>query len=280
MSEIDPETMSLEELRALANAKPEAVLEPAVEQPRNADGTFAAVVPPIEEPLTPTTFSRTIDLGDGSGKQVFTAETLEGLVDKLTDAQTHATRKIRELSQVAKLAPKAPAKKELTADEEYVLGQRFISEPSKAMRELLEVEYGMSFEDIKNSAAQARQITQERVDTANANAWLEKNPAFFNNDYNGRKIRQYVSRFCEGGMTQENLDTAYAELKTSELLQEKPADAVAIVPAVVAAAAPKARASSLSARVSTVAPLPTGPTLDEAYKMPMDQLYELANKRG
>jgi len=47
-------------------------------------------------------YRREIDLGDGSGKQVFEAESVEELLDKLTEAQEHATRKIRELSAASR----------------------------------------------------------------------------------------------------------------------------------------------------------------------------------
>jgi len=40
----------------------------------------------------------TEDLKDGSGIQVFEADTQEALIDKLIEAHVHATRKIRELT--------------------------------------------------------------------------------------------------------------------------------------------------------------------------------------
>lgn len=286
MSDQDPETMPLEELMALASAAPETeeVVE-VVDQPRNPDGTFAAITPvvePVAEPVVtePTSYSRTIDLGDGSGAQVFTAATKDELLDKLADAQKHATIKIRDQNRILKATPKVPVKKELTADEEYLLGQRFVSEPTKALKEALEAEFGMPFEEIKASTAQARQITQERVEIANANAWMKKNPDFHNNEANGVKIRQYINRFCDGGMTQENLDVAYSSLKDEGLLAPKPvvAPPAPVVPAVVAA--PRARASSLSARISTVAAPPTTHTEADLYKMPLHELEALANQRG
>lgn len=47
-------------------------------------------------------FVREIDLGDGSGKQVFKGSTYEELIDRLAEAQTNASKKIRELSQERK----------------------------------------------------------------------------------------------------------------------------------------------------------------------------------
>ena len=48
----------------------------------------------------PQTFRREIDLGDGSGKQVFEGATEAELSDKLATAQMHASKKIREQAQL------------------------------------------------------------------------------------------------------------------------------------------------------------------------------------
>lgn len=290
MPDQDPETMPLEELMALANAAPETeevfdVVEPeapVVTQPRGPDGKFISaepVVSAVVETPEPTSYSRTIDLGDGSGAQVFTAATKDELLDKLADAQKHATIKIRDQNRILKATPKAPAKKELTPDEEYLLGQRFISEPSKAFKELAEAEYGMPFEEIKAAAAAARQHAQERVAEANADLWVKNTPGYFPNEANARKMKAYVNKMFGGDQSVENLTAAYQDLKESGLLQEKPA-APPVVPVVAAPAAPRARASSLSSRISTVAAPPSGHTEADLYKMPLHELEALANQRG
>lgn len=291
MPDQDPETMPLEELMALANAAPETeevfeVVEPVTTQPRNPDGTFASTTPAvvdapvITDPVIPepTSYSRTIDLGDGSGAQVFTAATKDELLDKLADAQKHATIKIRDQNRILKATPKTPVKKELTADEKYLLGQRLISEPDSAMREILEAELGMSFDEFKASTVQARQITREKVELAQVQQWLGKHPDFHNVDANAHKMNRYINRFCEGGMTQENLDLAYAQLMSEGLLQGKPV-AAPVAPVVAAPTAPRARASSLSSRISTVPSPATGHTEADMYKMSMEELADLANRR-
>jgi 16S rRNA G966 N2-methylase RsmD len=45
------------------------------------------------------TYQKRIDLQDGSGVQVFEAESPEQLVDILVESQRHATKKIREQSR-------------------------------------------------------------------------------------------------------------------------------------------------------------------------------------
>src|SRR6266568_7729436 len=141
------ENMSLEQLRELAlSTGAQAVEAPApaapatepVETPRDAQGRFISPEPvaPVAdaEPLEdePVLYRREIDLGDGSGTQVFEGETLEELVDKLADAQKHATRKIRDLNRQAKEVAAPPAPKPLTPDEEYLVSQQLQSNPSKA----------------------------------------------------------------------------------------------------------------------------------------------------
>src|SRR5690348_17341391 len=60
-----------------------------------------------------TKFRREIDLGDGSGKQVFEADSAEELIDKLTTAQENATRKIREQQFELRRAARAKPEKEV-----------------------------------------------------------------------------------------------------------------------------------------------------------------------
>src|SRR5205823_3895620 len=109
------------------------------EQPRDEAGRFVAQAeePANEGDITreediPELFRQEIDLGTG-GKQVFEAATQEELIAKLVEAQTHASRKIRELNQAVKQVPvPAPKPRELTADEKYILAQQFQNEPDKA----------------------------------------------------------------------------------------------------------------------------------------------------
>src|SRR5437868_2462551 len=108
--------LSFDELKELA--KNEAELEAAGQSGEQESD---------EVPNEPQVFSRTIDLGDGSGVQVFEAPTLEELVDKLAKAQENATRKIRELAAKVKIEPAPETKSKLSPDEEFVLGQEMLS---------------------------------------------------------------------------------------------------------------------------------------------------------
>ena len=94
---IDLDTIDIDELVKLANAE----LNPTTE--KKEDEPAAAPVqqddPEQEEELV---YRREIDLGDGSGVQVFEGSSYDELIDKLANAQLHATRKIKELSTAKK----------------------------------------------------------------------------------------------------------------------------------------------------------------------------------
>src|SRR5450631_1656081 len=97
-TELNLETMPLEELKAAANAAE----EPVVEEPKVE--AIADIETPVETEPEQFIYKKEIDLGDGSGVQVFTGkgasalDALEELSEKLADAQRHATKKIHELS--------------------------------------------------------------------------------------------------------------------------------------------------------------------------------------
>ena len=87
-------------------------------------------------------WERRIDLGDGSGVQVFRGRTERELVDALVKAQEHASRKIKEQSRQIKTGmglitpdPEEPMPqykpRVLTPDEQWQL-TRNLSDPSKS----------------------------------------------------------------------------------------------------------------------------------------------------
>jgi hypothetical protein len=138
---------------ALAESEKAEVAEPEVRPAAKAEVVIAddpdhLVIPTDEaeevaeeEEETEYIVRREIDLGDGSGVQVFSgkgatqAEAYEAYIDKINAAQASATRKIRELSKQVK------TEKVLTdqekADIEYVTRQRFQKEPEKVVEELV-----------------------------------------------------------------------------------------------------------------------------------------------
>src|SRR5271169_3438922 len=89
----NPEDMDMDQLRALANTEMHANLE------EGGSTQAEPAVPTQAEPAAEgdVVYRYEIDLGDGSGKQVFEGETPEVLIEKLGE-ERNATIKIRELS--------------------------------------------------------------------------------------------------------------------------------------------------------------------------------------
>lgn len=247
---------------------------------------------PDEEPEV-TVYRKEIDLGDGSGVQVFTATSVDELLDKLATAQAHATKKIRELNNRIKAIESAkPEEKELTPDEEFVLSQQLQSNPSKVLRKAV------------NDEIERRERVQKDNDERNAataQEFITRNPEYLPTPANGTKLFRFLQTY-KLDPTVENLERAYTELNESGLLEVRPAaseekgvtvdtetdtDTARIEqpvesPKVTEPTQRKKAASGLSSRGTTVArpTKATGPTEDELYSMPMEKLRELAQRQA
>jgi hypothetical protein len=289
------EKMPAEQLRLLANqeaVEPEKKADPATPTPKSEDQeVFVA--------------SREIDLGDGSGVQVFEAEgaskeeALEALSDKIAEAQKNATIKIRqqeaELRDLRAKNAEREKPKEPTADEEYVLAQEFQKMPRAAFRKMFEEMTGMKPEEFRTMQAAARAYETATTTTEAINTFVAMHPDYEDagtaGDKNGKLMRMKLAEL-RLPITSENLAKAYLHLKESGLLalkgDEAHSDAIEpageverIVPDPAAPAPQRTRKVSTigtHSRVTPVAPK-AEPSLDDAYNMPMDKLKELANRQ-
>lgn len=288
---IDLEEIPLDQLRELAGKEDTSVDEE-----------------PKEEQVEPakTSFRREIDLGDGSGKQVFEADTLEGLLDKLTEAQFNATKKIRE--QEARLKQVTPAKKdepkpELSEDEEFVLSQELLSHPSLAVKKIFKQMTGYDITEFKTVAdrakafevVQAQQEELKRQETA-ADTFVAAHPEYVPNARNGARLQKALNLLISEKKTQGEavdyptlLEHAYRDLSESGLLEVKSNDSTvdeestgAVKPRIVATedvvSAQRKKASGLSTRGRNVATGRFEPNDEDLYTMPLDKLRELASK--
>ena len=286
---LDPETMSLEELRTLANAEPEAKPDPDPEVKPEKPET-KNVADPEEEPEEKILYQRRIDLGDGSGVQVFQAESMEELIDKLVTAQENATKKIRELNAAL---PKPTSKpKERTADDEFVLSQEFMTKPSKAFEKLFQDTVGMPIGEFKTKLERVTAFEQAQAANQAANDFVAATPEYLANPANGQRMKNYLQTY-QLPATVENMQKAFRELTASGLLEVKPVKTEVTDPEVKpdekpqvtvvqhTRSTPKRTASGLSTRGNSTPAKPTtsGPTEKELYEMPLEQLRDLANKR-
>lgn len=271
--EFDPETASLEELRARADQEP---TEP--EQKRNADGTFAPkeTVEEIDEPEEKVLYQRRIDLGDGSGVQVFSADSLEELVDKLTEAQLNATKKIRELNSRVPKPQSEP--KPRSADEEFAISQELMTKPTKAFQKLFQEMVGMPITDFKSKFERVEAFEKAQAWQQAQTDFVAQTPDYHAIPANGKKLTDYL-RLNNLPGTIESLTKAFAELNSAGLLQVKPAAETEVTTeTVVPKVQPTVRRSSgLSTRGTTPVrrPVSQGPTEEELYSMPLEKLREL-----
>lgn len=278
-NEINPETMDLEALRNLANDHMDD--EPAEEQIEAADD---------EQQDEQVVYRREIDLGDGSGKQVFEADSPEALIDKLVQAQEHASRKIRELSAAQKA--KEPAAPKYNDNDKFLLGQRFQQDPIEATDEIWQKT--KAAEKINAALERLEAIERRDRETQSAEAFVKRHPEYKAVPSNGEKMLRYLQVYQLEG-TPENLDRAFNELKSSGLLvlnteessgttnEPQPGKATSHTSRIEKAGASTRTvskvSSGLSARNSARQVPKAEPTEDELYAMPLDQLERLANRQ-
>jgi hypothetical protein len=222
---------------------------------------------------------REIDLGDGSGLEVFEAvgdseaEAWEAWADKITDAKAHATRKIRELAaelRQVKAVPTTPSPEPVT---------KTLEEEVAALKAKL-----ATMEQVE----QARTVGAEAADL-----FLASHPDYENDPSKGGQENADRLKFEMDRMklsyTSENLHKAYATLKQRGLLSLKGEDAGADTPEpepvkriaepAVETAPPRTRKTF---SVNTHNRIPAGatalePSEDDMYRLPVEELRRRAN---
>jgi hypothetical protein len=279
---VNPYAISMDELRQLAHDQPLPPPEPTpTAQPRDEQGRFVAVQdPPVDD--TPTDappqaddvvppqadaapveeFTATIDIGDGSGVQVFSAPTKDELLEKLIEAQENATRKIRELNARPTPPPTPTPEPTVNLDDEAALAQAILSEPSAAIRRVMEQELGMSVKEAKAKILAADELARGQQEVSAANQFMAANPDYYVCPSNANKIDRLL-KLNNAPATVENIQKAYEELKADGLLTAKPVETPART----------ARSSGISVR--TVTP-PAPKPVEDLSKLTREQLFERA----
>lgn len=284
---LDPETISMDELRKLAEAE-------ALAQSTTPVLTTATVVPEKETPIAevaPKTFfsERTIDLGDGAGVQVFKGKgesreaALEDLSDKLADAQKHATKKIRDLSKAK------PVEKTYTKDEESLYSAELIATPTTAFKKLFKDVTGVDVEEFKTVTAREKEFQAGQTRKAIGDRFVAAHPEFLDSARNAQRLNKAVT--LQGDFSLENLEKAYQDLNESGLLEVKGEEASAEQKAAeaeaqrIAATATETsslrtrRASGLSTQRRTAVPVAAASSEEDMYALPLEELRKLANKQ-
>lgn len=200
-----------------------------------------AVTPETPPAVTPDPkkFSRTIHPKDAAGNYVGQPQTYYGateqeVIDKLADAQDHATIKIRELSRQTTLetptftAPEGadpfedipnPTFRELTPEDRTNLAAKF-SKPettAEAFDEMYEARTGLKPQQAsKLQVQQARDAAQMKALTA-ARLFMDAHPDFVPCPENKDALDQFL-RTRKIGPTLKNFELAYKELTAGGLL--------------------------------------------------------------
>lgn len=301
-TEAEMEQLSLEDLKKGADEE--------AAQARDEQGRFVKTEEAKtteQEEADPEIFiaRREIDLGDGSGIQVFESEgesekeALEALADKIADAQRNATKKIREqeaeLKDLRAKTSKPPEPKTITDDEEYVFAQEIQKKPVATLRKMWKELTGYELEDFVTAKQAADAVIGAQKQGEALNTFIATHPEYQDDGedgkYNGELMKMKLAEL-RLPITSENLSKAYSSLKNRGFLRLKGEEAHADAtketaatsriekPAVEVAQTRTKKTSGISthSRTTTV-PLNTEPSEDELYKMPMDKLRELANKQ-
>jgi hypothetical protein len=171
-------------------------------------------------------FEREIDLGDGSGKQVFKGATAEELIDKLVTAQANATIKIREQQIKLRARPDTQAPEvfapgdpqALTADELFTLAQELQSDPAKAFDKILQTQVGLSSAQLRQMAVDYGNNQQIALAAKAEQEFLAAHP----NDFQpSAKNAQRIIDFIKSEnlpYTSKNIEYAFQELSEGGLL--------------------------------------------------------------
>lgn len=281
MAEQKPADQMTDEELLAAIAEEEA----AAGQPRDEHGKFVAQTPdpdPVDpdpsvdpDPAPkPEWFVREIDLGDGSGKQVFKGRSLDELADRLTEAQANATRKIRELAGQRKQEERE------SADNEFVLSQELLNKPSATLRRQFEDMVGMPIDSFKSKLQKVEAFEKAQSAEEASREFVQSHEEYYASPGNGKRMSAYLTRM---GLewTVANMEQAFTELQADGLLAPKPAGdptPEAEAPRAAAPAVVRRAASGLSGRRSAPAPVTPQHTEEDLYKMPMEQLEALAMK--
>jgi hypothetical protein len=286
------EKLSLNELRALADKKQAEPVQKTddkkVEPNEPEDDTQ-------DDDDDEQEFTYSIDLGDGSGIQVYKGASIQEVLDKVGEAQKHATRKIREQAEQLKKYSAQAAKD--AADTEYVIGQEMLTNPTSGFKKMFKETTGVDIETFKTKwgrvealeTAQRVQAIEDRKNAA-ASQFLAAHPEFVANDKNGPRLERAVNLLVAEANSKNQepdfsaiLEAAYTDLSESGLLELK--DPNAQEPSkketpTVSVVAHTRRASGLTSRARTVTTTRnTEPTEEELESMPLEKLKALANQR-
>lgn len=159
-------------------------------------------------------FFREIDLGDGSGKQRWEADTAEELLDKVMQAQVNATKKIQELSrerrgraEPEKLSSDFRPLQPVALKPEEI--EPLQKNPHELFRRMFQAEFGMSADEFRLRENERRRVESELVAQ---DQFVQAHPDYVRTQDNAKKILTFL-RQENLPVSKRNLDYAFGELR-------------------------------------------------------------------
>jgi len=226
-------------------------------------------------------FIDVVDLGDGSGPQVFKGKTIADLVASYRKAQLNATKKIREQATALRLqatpdraVPEPTYRPHIaTADELWQLSED-LKDPAKAAAALVratEWQLGASLAEVRETIVSIRTERDKRAVFAAGEAFMNAHPEYKRCKENEDAIFAYLEQ-NQLAYTRKNFEIAFEYLKPGLELQSprqsnpqgNEPDARIETPVVTR---PRIASTGLSPRTSSAVP-PTGnPTAQRTGKL-------------
>lgn len=285
--------VSQEQVAAANNVFGDEFAVPEVKQAVDEQGNAIETVDaPVVADRKPRVYEAEIDLGDGSGKQVFKADSPTALTEKLIEAQTNASKEIRKLQRQLKARSVTPAvpdrraenaqaftPKPLSAEEAFLIVQQ---QPHKLFEIALQRETGLTPSEFRSEVDANRQFramsTEERV---GAQFMFDHQEDYHPTPENAEALQAYLEK-AGLARTRANLEYAFQQLLAEDALEMPPAsddkDEVDTVivrhPRIETAVQKKKQMSGLSSRTSVQTPEPEdqeASVAEEIRNLPMDQ---------
>jgi hypothetical protein len=172
-------------------------------------------------------FIDVVDLGDGSGPQIFKGKTVAELLGKYRKAQEHATRKIREQALALKLRDTPDPARPLpnyqphqpSSDELFALSED-LKDPMRApaaLRRATEWSLGTSLDEVRGTLMEL-QMERERSQVFQAGEqFMEAHPEYKRCKENEDAIFAYLDK-NHLAYTRKNFEIAFGELKSGLIL--------------------------------------------------------------
>lgn len=230
---------------------------PALEDLMSAESVARAVAesaaaPPPPNPQPAQECVQEVDLGDGSGVQVFKGASWEEVAKKLAEAQKNATKRIRELSQrptglqpenKSLFQPVEYKPRDLTQAEQLRIADDMSQgNMTRAFDQLIESRLGVKPNELANGMNLLQTLYRDKLEQNATANWSKRHQGeYWQFDFIP-SLTRISQKLLEAGypITETNLEWSYNQLVAAgEILVEEPQDETPAPPPAQPAAPPE-----------------------------------------